>query len=435
MGREDIQDLNMLYYNNFKLKQFTMKSKLQFLTLTLLLSLYTYAQETTVNLSMETAYVNQVYYKLSTETQTDFKANSWDIAFLRISSFEQGMVVNDAIGISVFEAGSNTEWDAIDIANEADWTQLYNSDTERVNGAFMKGSATYGWGEYNVATHLVTGTVVFVLKYTDGSFKKFICEQYGAGYSIKYASWNGTSWGEDVTAEILNANNENNNYNYYSLQNNEEVVAEPAATDWDIVFRQYVTNVGGGLMYPVTGVLQGDNVEVAQVVAESDTTDLTYTIDINTIGYDWKSLNYNTEAFDVDSAIHYYVKDVDGNIFKLYFTKFGGTETGDVEFVFEDITSTLNTEDIAEDISFGIYPNPVNTDKKINVIFDVNAVKQDNNTIEIYSLSGRQVYKTTLSNATGFYNKQIDVSNFNAGVYMLKFTAGNATKTKKIIIQ
>ena len=123
-----------------------MNTKLFFSIFSFLTVLSTFSQETTVNLSLGAGYSNQVYYKLNTQTQTDFVADSWDIAFLRTSSFSQAIVVNDAIGIEVFEASSDiNEWDTIDITNEANWTQLYNSYTERANGAFTQGSATYGW--------------------------------------------------------------------------------------------------------------------------------------------------------------------------------------------------------------------------------------------------------------------------------------------------
>ena len=414
-----------------------MNTKLFFSIFSFLTVLSTFSQETTVNLSLGAGYSNQVYYKLNTQTQTDFVADSWDIAFLRTSSFSQAIVVNDAIGIEVFEASSDiAEWDTVDVTNEANWTQLYNSYTERASGAFAQGSATYGWGEYNVATHLVTGSVIFVLKYEDGSYKKFICEQYAAGYTIKYASWDGTTWGENKTAVIANSNNEDNNYNYYSLQNEEEVVAEPAATDWDFVFRKYTTDYPYGettIKYTVTGVLHSDNVEVAKATGD-DTSNLTYSTDINTIGYDWKTLN-SSYQYDVNSDVKYYIKGDDDTIYKLYFTQFSGSSTGDIEFKFEDVTSTLNIEEVGESIAFGIYPNPASSNKKINIIFDVNKVNQNENSVEIYNLSGQRVLQTTIVNTQGFYNKEIDLSSLNSGVYMLKFNSGSYQKVKRIVLQ
>ena len=411
-----------------------MKTRLFFSIFSFLLVQSTFSQETTVNLSLGASYTSQVYYKLNTKTETTVAANSWDLAFFRASNYEHGIRVNDGIGIEVFEAANQaTAWNTIDITNEAAWSKLYNSDTDRINGAFMQGSATYGWGEYNTATHHITGTIIYVLKYTDGSYKKFICEDFYGGYTIKYASWNGSDWSEDKSAVISNSNNSNNTYNYFSLQNDNEVIIEPAATDWDFVFTKYFTDVSTS-KYNVTGVLSSDNITVATATGDT-TNNLSYSEAINTIGYNWKSLNYTTYTYEVDSNLKFYVKDKDEKIYKLYFTEFVGSSTGNLAFNFEDVTQTLGIEEVGENIAFGIYPNPVRSDKKINIIFDVNKVNKNENKIEIYNLSGQKVLATTITNSLGFYNKEINLSSLNSGIYMLKFTSGNYQKTKKIVIQ
>ena len=82
-----------------------------------------------------------------------------------------------------------------------------------------------------------------------------------------------------------------------------------------------------------------------------------------------------------------------------------------------------------------MYPNPVNSDKKINIIFDVNKVNQSNNNVEIYNLNGQRVLKTKIINTQGFYNKEINLNSLESGVYMLKFTSGNYQRMKKIVLQ
>jgi hypothetical protein len=162
---------------------------------------------------------------------------------------------------------------------------------------------------------------------------------------------------------------------------------------------------------------------------------LSYSEAINTIGYNWKSLNYTTYTYEIDSNLKFYVKDKDEKIYKLYFTEFVGSQTGNLAFNFEDVTQTLGIEEVGENIAFGIYPNPVRSDKKINIIFDVNKVNKNENKIEIYNLSGQKVLATSITNSLGFYNKEINLSSLNSGIYMLKFTSGNYQKTKKIVIQ
>ena len=232
-----------LQFFNF-LNRNTMKTTLHFLFAMLLSLSFLQAQEITVNTSMGANYSNQLFYKLSTETETSYSADLWDIAMLRTSNMAFSLRVNAGKGITVFEA-SNTpsDWASIDVVDEASWTQLYNSDISWDNGAFDEGSATYGWGEYNSLTHHVEGTIIFVLKYSDGTYRKFINEDFYGGYTFKYSTWDGSSWSGDQTATVPNSNNPNNTHNYYSLQNNAAVVAEPGTTNWDLKFTKYYTCV------------------------------------------------------------------------------------------------------------------------------------------------------------------------------------------------
>lgn len=410
-----------------------MKTKL--FLITILATSISLAQEKTVNLSLGAKYANQVYYKLDSETKTEFSADTWDIAFLRTSNRNQAIRVNDGAGIEVYEAANSvSEWANIDIANKANWTQLYNSDTKRSEGAFMKGSATFGWGEYNPTTHTVNGTIVFVLKYADDTYKKFICESYLGAYSIKYATWNAdtSTWGDDKTAKISNASNPNHNYNYFSLKTDQEVIAEPEATQWDFVFTKYVTDVddrqGGTVKYPVTGVLISDNVTVATATGD-DTTNLTFSSDIKSIGYQWKGLT-STFQWEIHSDQKFYIKYPNGTIYELYFTGFEGSSTGNLEFKFENVTETLSVNRFASNLNFRVFPNPVKSDKNIAIQFNENSITK-NKIVEVYSLSGRKVFKKIVSN----FNHKINLGNLNSGVYSLKVNLGSSYTTKKIVLE
>lgn len=417
-----------------------MKSILQFLTLILLCTSVN-AQETVVNLSMQPSYTDQVYYKLSTETATSFTANSWDIAFLRTSAMDFGLRANDGIGIEVFEAANSaSDWSTIDVADEANWTALQNSETTWYGGAFEQGSAPYGIGQYNPATHVVEGTVIFVLKYADGTYRKFFNESYYAGYTFKYATWDAetSTWSADQIVTVPNTNNPNNKFNYYSLQNEEEVVAEPAIGDWDFVFTKYATDYfgDGTVFYPVTGVLHSDQITVAQNEEPNGmpaNPTLSYSEDINTIGYDWKTLNDSWE-YDANSNQAYYIKYADDTIYRLYFTAFGGSSTGDLTFAFENVTNALNIQDVNNSVAFGMYPNPT-TDKKVNLVYDVNTLASNNNEVVIFSTTGQKVYQTNLNTNSGFYNKSLDLSSLASGIYVLQFTSGNNSVIKKLILK
>lgn len=84
--------------------------------------------------------------------------------------------------------------------------------------------------------------------------------------------------------------------------------------------------------------------------------------------------------------------------------------------------ATLGNSDFENVTSITIYPNPSTG------IFNI--VSQQNASVEIYDLLGKLVYSQSLVSGTN----SIDISNFNAGVYLLKATDANGnTETHKLI--
>lgn len=407
-----------------------MKQTFFFLFISLGLSLN--AQMTSVNLSMQPGYSDRVYYQFSNNTSQSFPAESWDLAFLRTSSMAIGTRVNP--NIEVYEASNNpSDWNSIDPSNIGSWTQLYNSDTTWEVGAIDNGSATYGWGEYNVGNHHVEGTVIFVLKYPDDSMKKFMIEDFFGGYTIKYADWNETTstWETDETYTLANSTNPDHMFNYFSLQTDAEVNASPTLQTWDIVFLQYLTDVGGGMMYPVTGVFHNPEVSVAENVEPNgtpDTSNLTFSDDINTIGYEWK--NFNGTAYDIETDTYYYVKYSDGTVYRFHFTSFDGSSTGNLTLEYEEVTNLMSTVVFDKENSFSIFPNP-SSDGRVEILY--NNQTRENANVAVYALTGKKVFQTQLKNE-GFYNQVLDLSDLASGVYLIKFQSGDFSTTEKIIL-
>ncbi|HET8838254.1 MAG TPA: T9SS type A sorting domain-containing protein [Flavobacteriaceae bacterium] len=395
------------------------------------------AQETTVNLSMQSNYSDEVFYDFSTNSSQSFPAQNWEIAFLRTGDFAMATRINDGAGIEVYQASDNpADWVTIDPSNLATWTQLYNSDTTWTVGAFDNGTATYGWGEYNPMNHHVSGTVVFVLKYADGSFKKFMIEDFYGGYSFKYADWNAatSSWEADENYVLSNATNPNYEFNYFNLNTDSEVIASPEMNSWDLVFKKYTTDVGAGAMYLVTGVLQNSTVTVAENIepnGNGDTSNLAFSEEINTVGYDWKSFTGTEYTLEADK--YYYLKENDGTVYRFHFTSYDGSTTGNISFAYEDVTGQMSTVVFDSENSFSIFPNP-SADKRIQVLYETSITNGENGKISVFSLTGKKVYETNLKN-DGFYNQTIDLSRLSSGIYLVKIEIGKISQTKKLILK
>ncbi|QYJ68426.1 T9SS type A sorting domain-containing protein [Flavobacterium litorale] len=422
-----------------------MMKKALLLVASLFTGIISFAQYTTVSVALEPSYTNQVYYKFADNSQTAVATNTWDLAFLRISSMDIGIRVNDSRGIQVFEASDNiNDWGTIDVTQEDTWTPVYNSETVWATGAFDNGSATYGWGEYNPATHHVTGSIIFVLKYTDESYKKMIIEDYFGGYTIKYATWSGTEWSEDTTTTILNGSS-NNAFNYFSLTTDDTVTVAPEDAEWDIVFGRYYGNIGeddAPVMYLVTGALHNEaTVTVAQIDETGATdenptmpNDEAYSEDINTVGDDWKSFNMDTFSYDIDPETTFYVKHNDGTVYRMYFTSFGGSSTGNLSFKYKNVSATAGLKALNNNVSFSFYPNPTN-DKKITLLYDLKNTVAEKNTVSVYTVAGAKVFETDVTNNTGFYTKQVNLSALPSGMYIVQMQSDNYTTSKKLVIR
>lgn len=384
-------------------------------------------------------YANQVYYKFaSNETTASVPAASWDIAFLRTNAFSIGIRVNDS-RIQAYEVGALSTWATVDVAQEASWSRLYNSDAEWETGAFDNGSATYGWGEYNPVTHHVTGSKVFVLKTGSGAtaaYKKIKIDDFFGGYTFTYSSWDGSAWSADTTQTVANSQNPDRFFNYYSLTTNALVTVEPANTNWDLLFTQYVTDYAGGVdnKYKVTGVLSHPDVQVAQHEQPDGLPagfSPSFEDQINVIGFDWKTLNASFQ-YDIDTDRAFFVKLANGTVYRMTFNTFAGSSTGVTTFNQQDVTSQLSSEEFENRVSFGVYPNP-SVDRKINVLYD-GAKASANNSVSIFSLTGAQVFEKNLDNS-GFASAELNLSNLDAGVYILKFQSGDYSATRKIVLR
>ncbi len=404
---------------------------------TLLIGFGAKAQVIAGAVAMGPSYANQVYYKLDNQATNAYPHASWDIAFLRTSNFGFATRINDARNIEVYESGNTASWATTDVTQIANWTRLYNSETQWDLGAFDNGSATYGWGEYNPGNHHVTGAVVFVLKYANGTFRKFKIDDFFGGYTFTYSTWSGSAWGADQTVTLANAVNPTNKFNYYSLENNAAVVAEPASADWDFTFTKYKTDFfgDGSFWQDVTGALHHPDIQVAENLEPNGTPDvsnLTFTEDINEIGYDWKTFDMNTFTYTINTDKAYYVKYPNGTVYRLVFASFAGSSTGVITFNFEDVTSLLGNESFANNNTFGVYPNP-SADKKINVVCDLKSA--DKNSVAIYNLTGAKVYEKELGSQAGFFNQEIDLGHLSGGVYVLQLQSGGQSVTKKVVLQ
>ncbi|MCX6271184.1 MAG: hypothetical protein NTU44_08205 [Bacteroidetes bacterium] len=109
---------------------------------------------------------------------------------------------------------------------------------------------------------------------------------------------------------------------------------EPPKTDYDLLFTQYTTllytDIGEAYPYLVTGVLINpnkvkvcpDSLHSFETVTLDNVIDLHYSSNLDAIGYDWKSYDFNAGSYTVNSKLLYIIRDTEGYYFKLRFISF-----------------------------------------------------------------------------------------------------------------
>ena len=406
-----------------------------FTTLLLFISLNLFSQNQSI--SLLPSYTNQSFYSLENGEVANLNNTDWDLAF-STATMSSSIRINAGMGTELYSypLGDTTDWNTFNSSNLSNWLPIYNSDTNWFVGAFDKNSTSMfdmGWGIYSMITHHVTGDSLYAIKTVGGDWKKLWIQKLANDeYTFKYANLDGTS---EINTSVSKLNYIDKNFIYYSLDQNSVLDREPNSIDWDITFTKYITPVQG-MPYGVTGVMSNDGVQVAQVDnlpdpnSYSDYSQHSMSTEINTIGYDWKSFDMSTFSYSVEPYRCYFVKDLQDKVWRIIFTSFEGSSTGNIEFNTQEMTSSTSISELQSDIStFEIYPNPI-TNNNLTIVFD-NSFNETH--LEIFTVTGKQVFDKNI-NGAGFQAKSLSLPNLDKGLYIVSISSRGNSIQKKLLI-
>ena len=94
-------------------------------------------------------------------------------------------------------------------------------------------------------------------------------------------------------------------------------------------------------------------------------------------------------------------------------------------------TTTDGVNNIKALSDLSVYPNP--TDGMLNIQFTMN--QSQSVRMEILSLNGEIMYNQDLGSVTGSIDKQIDLSSFAKGIYILRLISDSGTTNNKIVLK
>jgi len=404
-----------------------------------------YSQET---VSMGAGYIYDVYYSLEDGIVDLIERDDWDLGFYT-DPMSGGIITNCGTGdqmtgfdyhvmLWTYPNGDTTAWMNIDTTGLANWPRMYNGEDNWENGAFNRNSHGYpdfGWGILDPVTNNIIGDSIFIIKLADGTYKQiWIRKKITAEneYEMRFANIDNTD--EDI--EILDIGNyAGMNFAYFDFDSESLFEREPQSDEWDIVFTRYHAYQTVGAYALVAGVLSNVNIYGNRFHPVPEEFNDWFTKPLEPIkaliGWDWKYFSFTT-GWSIEDSLLYFVESPNGDIYKIYFTDFAGTSSGDITFVKELVSMVDIEEPSDQEMSIQLMPNPASNKVNISWSADLNGEML----LRIYDITGKEVLSRKLSqNEPGQDGITLDISALNEGMYVVHLESGNTLISEKLIVR
>ena len=376
-----------------------------------------------VEFSLGSGYQYDIYYSLSEGITAYPERTNWDLSF-STDVYDANIRINSGNGVTLYHVSDDiNNWNSITNL-PSDAVQLRNSETEWDIGAFVSnadGSLNYGWGNYNPQSQIVQGSSIYVINYDSFSKKIKINSLINGEYNFSVANLDGSN---EESININTLNYASKKFVYYSLLTNEVIDREPL--DWDIVFTkyeaEYVTLNGQTMPYVVTGGLSNGN-SISQydgfIDFNPEFEDLSFSTDINTIGYDWKE--YSGQYTVIPDRAYYVLSQNEQSLFKIVFQSFSGGQSGNMSFLIEELDFNPSSIFNYGNNNFNVYPNPNSGSFNINYVGNYSK-------LIIQDLKGRVLHQVV-----GSISK-IKFNNLNNGIYFATIITNDNIFVQQIIV-
>ncbi|MCT4665681.1 MAG: T9SS type A sorting domain-containing protein [Flavobacteriales bacterium] len=384
---------------------------LSILALTSLLSNAQSFEEKEVEL--KSGYSDEVFYDITNDETEDIAGKDWNLAF-GTGGISATIRFNSSRGDKLYETSfADSDWATVDTNGISTWSPVYNSSSDWNKGAFNgagNGNPTnFGWGAYDMATHIVSGDKVYIAKIGDDFFKLFIEKLQSGSYHFQYEK---IGTGNTLHQKTVQKTNHSDAFfAYYSIKDHETKEIEPKKEEWQLWFGKYIEMIPTA--YGVTGVRTKPGIKVAKVentpVNQVSYSGLDFDSTANAIGYDWKSFNMGSFSYDLTEDLSYVLKLENGDLYHLYFTAFEGSSTGKLKFKVKKHNVSVSEMDQKQTIQwFSTVNNQVILDSETTMT-----------QAEIFDQTGRLISQ-----------EQIQTNNIalhlpKKGVYILKITNTN----------
>lgn len=269
----------------------------------------------TSQVSVGSDYGNQIYYDL--ETNSILRINNreiWDLAF---EAGENGshILLN---GSRIMSAAISTFSDITELTSDVGLTYKWDDPSGDLELTTLN-----DWETLNKVYSINMGSDLNGANM--GKYKLKVVSVNESEYVIQFAPLTSTTYQTFTVPKSTTAG-----FTYVSLSGAGSVKdIEPDKEIWDLIFTNYCHLFDDHTPYSVVGVLSNRyGVKVQEVsipfatLSYSDIVEASFEDRIDVIGYDWKTYNFDTGSYQINSNKTYVVKTINGRYYKLRFIDF-----------------------------------------------------------------------------------------------------------------
>lgn len=382
--------------------------------------------------TMNPGYENMVYYSVDFGVAGTANMASWDLAF-DVRPMGGTARINGGQGMSLFPAGPLSDWELINESfaeTAGDIEPFQNSTAYWSQGAFAEGSDgnfDLGWGVYDVVTHTVVSDRMYVISLPDGTWKKFALLSLISGvYTFQFANLDGSDFVED---QVAKSDYPGKIHAFYNLTNQEELDLEPSS-EWDMLFLRYVEEIQPGVNYGVTGALTHPSVRVQELGGLTDPfvdgvlDTAAMTDSVNAVGWDWKS--YAGGSFTVLDDRCYFMETVTGSQWRVVFTGFDGSMTGNVELGKLLVSGTDVSENVRLSSSTKLFPNPAACETVVTVTSESSLLR-----VTVWGINGQKVKDINVRSQSF----ELSTTGMEPGMYLLQVESLSGSEVIRLTVQ
>lgn len=394
------------------------------------------------------SYPNDVFYDMRTGTVSTVAGGNWQLAFAMRNAAppfnvmrSTTILANEGRGVTVYESTQPvSSFASFDTTGYMTWATPHNSDSTWDVGALnanrTNSAVDYGWGEYDMLSHDLTGTKIFMIRIALSAgpnptytYKKIMIERlaFDTSWVFTYANIDNSA---TKTITLNKSAYAGKLFAYHNLLSDSTIDREPSAK-WDLLFTRYgtfVTQFGQTVFSPTTGVLSYPTLLTSTVSGvPTDSAEAgAYAHFLTGIGTDWKiNPGPGQPGFVVKDSLSYFTKDETGHEHKLVFVSFSGSSTGTIVFNKTNIVSPVGIAQPEESPLVNMYPNPAQG----TLYLTLN--QTDDCTLSIIDIAGRTHIQQNISEI----NSAVDISTLQTGVYFVSVQNSHSRKIVKLIVQ